>query len=200
AAIFTAICAADPAEDLIGVLCTDTIDPVRVKLGRLLTAIRQEDPSWTGTAQVFQVWCPRLARYSFHTRDLTGPTQGQPSTFRRGPQSQVLVRSTEGMASRVRLTDSRSTNGDPTVTGHGVGREARLDGRAGGARSAAADREDPAFQRQRVQPGPAQPEPQRPHPPVRLRHRGGDAGGLTRAGPVLLRPCSARRREPAGGR
>jgi hypothetical protein len=71
AAIFTEIREADPDADLTTVFRTDNTDPVRGKLSRLLTAIRYEQPSWSGTAQGFQPWCPRLARYSFHTRDLT---------------------------------------------------------------------------------------------------------------------------------
>jgi hypothetical protein len=71
AAIFTEICEADPAAELNTVFRTDSTDPVRVKLSHLLTAIRHEQPSWIGTAKAFQPWCPRLARYSFHTRDLS---------------------------------------------------------------------------------------------------------------------------------
>jgi hypothetical protein len=74
AAIFTAIHEADPASDLTSVLCTDSTNPFQVELGQLLATILQEQPSWTGTAQAFQSWCPRLARYSFHTRSLSGVT------------------------------------------------------------------------------------------------------------------------------
>jgi hypothetical protein len=71
AAIFTAIRDAGPADDLTSVLCSGSTDPIRVKLSDLLAALRNEHPSWSGTVEAFQPWCPRLARYSFHTRDLT---------------------------------------------------------------------------------------------------------------------------------
>ncbi|WP_239153069.1 P-loop NTPase fold protein, partial [Virgisporangium aurantiacum] len=90
AAVFTTIRDADPDDDLVTVLSTDDTNPVPTKLAHLIATARQQHPSWTGTAALFQPWCPELARYSFHTRDLTAvrtEDQLQPVPPARSPRS-----------------------------------------------------------------------------------------------------------------
>lgn len=83
--ILTAILAAEPADDLIKLLGADTTPGVgngdwtateqtRQRLVDLLERLRVDAPAPTfPTVVTYQRWCPKIARYSFHTRTLAKP-------------------------------------------------------------------------------------------------------------------------------
>jgi hypothetical protein len=72
-AIFTTILHADPDTALTDVINTgQPDDPIRAHISQILASTTADHPTETGRqAGAFQPWIPRLARYSFHTRDLT---------------------------------------------------------------------------------------------------------------------------------
>jgi hypothetical protein len=82
--ILTAILAAEPADNLIKFLRADTAPDVphedwtateqtRQQLVDLLEHLRVDAPATCPTVETCQRWCPKIARYSFHTRTLAKP-------------------------------------------------------------------------------------------------------------------------------
>src|SRR5262249_22930644 len=72
--IFLRIMRASPNGDIITALtqrgANDGVDSLCAKISTELGAIAKGTPFLKTTAE-YQQWCPRLARYSFHTRDLS---------------------------------------------------------------------------------------------------------------------------------
>jgi hypothetical protein len=88
--IFTAILEADPQQDLATLLDddkppTDTGQWEATRAVRDLVAAKLRDLAATGDFPMdtslhrYQQWCPRLARYSFHTRTIATAAPGQPA-------------------------------------------------------------------------------------------------------------------------
>ncbi|MEW2519927.1 P-loop NTPase fold protein [Actinacidiphila alni] len=67
--MFRAILRADPAAGIVTVLRTEEAGPAGPRLADLIEATAAVTPVITDT-RPYQVWCPRLARFSFHTRSL----------------------------------------------------------------------------------------------------------------------------------
>ncbi|MEU6848549.1 P-loop NTPase fold protein [Actinacidiphila alni] len=67
--MFRAILRADPAADIVTVLRTEDAGPAGPRLADLIEATAAVTPVITDT-RPYQDWCPRLARFSFHTRSL----------------------------------------------------------------------------------------------------------------------------------
>lgn len=92
--ILTAILAADPAADLVAFLGGaaapgvrpaewDATAETRQQLAEVLERLHADlTPPPPATLAPYQRWCPRIARYSFHTRTLAKPRRSQTSSSR----------------------------------------------------------------------------------------------------------------------